>query len=84
MRTSLDCIPCFMRQAIEGIRMVTEDTSLHERAVKKVAAMIGAIDFSQPPPLMGQKIHHVIRDTSGVKDPYNTIKKQYNHFALTL
>jgi uncharacterized protein with ATP-grasp and redox domains len=84
MRTSLDCIPCFFRQALEGIRMLTEDTLLHERAVKKVAAMISSIDLSQPPPLMGQRIHHLIRDTSGVEDPYDTIKKQYNHFALTL
>jgi hypothetical protein len=41
MRTSLDCIPCFVRQALEAARFVTAAT-LDEAAAKAVAAAKGA------------------------------------------
>jgi hypothetical protein len=50
MRTSLDCIPCFIRQALEVVRFVTEDTKLHERIVKDTLLAVSNLDLTQSPP----------------------------------
>ena len=34
MRTQVDCIPCFVQQAIEAARLVTDDPQLQARLVR--------------------------------------------------
>jgi len=84
MRTSLDCIPCFIRQALEVARFVTEDTTLHERIVKDTLLAISNLDLTQSPPVMGQKIHRHLRDLTGQDDPYRDAKDRFNSLALRM
>jgi len=84
VKTSIDCIPCFMRQTLEGIRMVTDEQSVHEEVIRKILHMTAIMDFALPPPKMGQTIYRLIRETSGREDPYYEIKKRCNHLALDL
>ncbi len=44
MRTYLDCIPCFVRQALEAVRMVSADAAVHpmrREAIEKMLAKAG-------------------------------------------
>lgn len=84
MKTSIDCIPCFIRQTLEAIRMVTDEEAVHEKVVREVLHATAAMDFTLSPPKMGQTIHRLIREASGKKDPYYEIKKHCNHLALEL
>ncbi len=84
MKTSIDCIPCFIRQTLDAIRMLTDDASVHEIVVRDMLTRASALDFSSPPPLMGRTIHRLIRDASGNRDPYREIKHQSNLLALNL
>lgn len=84
MKTSIDCIPCFIRQALDGIRMLTDDQAVHEAVVCEVLSRTSTMDFSQPPPKMGQIIHQLIRNASGIQDPYREIKNNCNRLALGL
>jgi len=84
MRTSIDCIPCFMRQTLEAIRMVTDEQAVHEEVIRKILHLTATMDFTLPPPQMGQTIHRLIREASGKEDPYYEIKKRCNHLALGL
>lgn len=84
MRTSIDCIPCFIRQTLEAIRMVTDEQAIHEEVVRKILHLATKMDFTQSPPQMGQTIHRLIREVSGEEDPYYEIKKNCNHLALKL
>jgi len=34
MKTSLDCIPCFIRQALEAARLVSPVATVHERMLR--------------------------------------------------
>jgi len=84
MKTFFDCIPCFVRQALDSVRLVTDDESLHEQLLREVLREAGKMDLRQSPPEMGQHIHRLIRDLTGDRDPYRRIKDRFNRLALDL
>jgi uncharacterized protein with ATP-grasp and redox domains len=82
MRTYSDCIPCFVRQTLDALRLVTDDEEIHEQALRKVLRAASEMDLTQSPPAMGQYIHRLIRQLTGNNDPYREIKVQCNRSAL--
>jgi uncharacterized protein with ATP-grasp and redox domains len=84
MKTHLDCIPCFMRQALEASRFVTEDITIHETVLRELLRMTADLDFSECPPAVGQKIHRRLRQITGDADPYRKAKMRFNHMALEM
>jgi uncharacterized protein with ATP-grasp and redox domains len=84
MKTYFDCIPCFVRQALDAARLATDDEQIHEKAVREVLRLAIELDMSQSPPVMGQQIHRLIRNLVGNDDPYYRAKKQFNSLALKL
>lgn len=84
MKASLDCIPCFVRQALETARFVSEDPAVHERIIRDLLRWACEMDFEQPPPVLGQRIHRRLREITGVEDPYRAIKDCHNRTALEL
>ena len=84
MKTYLECIPCFSRQALDSVRLLSNDETIHERVLRKVLREASEMDFSESPPAMGQRIHRLIRHLLGDDDPYRTIKEHWNRFALNL
>jgi len=84
MKTYLDCIPCFLRQALEAARMVTADLQLQDYVLRKVLRLVSEMDFNQSPPYMGWMIHKLIRQATGNPDPYQEVKMRFNRFAMDL
>jgi len=84
MKIFLDCIPCFVRQALDSARLATDDEQIHEKVVREVLHLAADLDMSQSPPAIGQKIHRLIRTLVGSNDPYYRVKKQFNNLALKL
>ena len=84
MKIYLDCIPCFVRQALDSARLATDDEQIHEKVVREVLRLVADLDMSQNPPAIGQKIHRLIRSIVGSDDPYYKVKKQFNSLALKL
>jgi uncharacterized protein with ATP-grasp and redox domains len=84
MEISLDCIPCFIRQALEAARLVSENPAVHERILREVLHWAGEMDLNQPAPVMGQRIHRRLREIIGVEDPYRAAKDFQNRMALEL
>ena len=82
MNTFLDCIPCFVRQALEAARYVTEDRRLHEQILRDVLRMTAELDLDQTPPFLGQAIHRRLRELTGASDPYQATKRHFNRLAL--
>lgn len=83
MRVSLDCFPCFFRQALIALRLGTKNGSLQETIVKSILEDIGKADTSKPPAYTTTFIHRRIRQMLG-KDPFEEIKSEYNQIALTM
>ncbi|HPD47494.1 MAG TPA: ARMT1-like domain-containing protein [Anaerohalosphaeraceae bacterium] len=84
MKTCIDCIPCFFRQALEAARLVSDDEAVAEHVLRSVAALVKDLDMDQSPPEMGQKIHRIVRERVGMDDPYRGIKQTFNEAALKL
>lgn len=84
MQTQLDCIPCFIRQSLEAIRQVCDDEDVIKKTLKRVLREASEFDMNLSPPEMGQKIHRIIREESGNRDPYQKIKEKSTEYALAL
>jgi len=84
MRIFLDCIPCFVRQALDAARLATDDEQVHEKVVRGVLRLAADLDMSQSPPAIGQQIHRLIRKLIDNNDPYRELKQRFNHLALRL
>ena len=82
MKTYLECIPCFTRQALDAVKMVTEENDLRLRIMRRVLETASRFPDDTPPPAMGAKIHRIIREETGATDPYLEIKRRANRFAL--
>ncbi len=84
MKTYLECIPCFFQQALKTARLISHDPDLHERIMRELLQKLSGIDLNQPPPAMGRIVYETVRQLSGNPDPYQHIKKKFNHFLMEL
>lgn len=85
MRTTLDCLPCFMRQILAGARLAApDDKSLQERVVREGAALLSAADLGMSPPALAGKVTEVVRGLTGVGDLFVEVKRTANKRVLEL
>jgi len=56
MKTYLDCISCFLRQALDAAWMVSPDPGLHEQVLREVLLRVQDLDFDRLPSYMGREI----------------------------
>lgn len=84
MKTFLDCVPCFLRQALDAVRMVTDDVAVQEDVLREVLKRASEMSLSQTPPEMGREIHRITRRLSADGDPYRAVKVQFNETALRM
>ena len=84
MNTYLDCLPCFMSQALRAGRMATKDEKKIKELLDKVGCMIKDIPMDNTPPETGDLIYQKVREITGVEDPYKRIKESNINEALAL
>ncbi|MBA7570902.1 hypothetical protein ES708_12658 [subsurface metagenome] len=84
MRTYVDCIQCFVRQTLDAARFLGADETTQEQILRKVLNELKDMDFCISPPVMGQRIHRIIRDYLSDDDPYRQVKEHSNNLALEL
>lgn len=84
MKTFFDCIPCFMRQALDAVRRATDDERVQEDVLRATARAISEMDLRGSPPAMGYTIHRLVRDQVGEGDPYRQMKDESNRYALEM
>lgn len=82
MKIQLECIPCtlntYLRLAKTG--MIPEDQ--REAILRQMLRIFSTEDFSQSPPLLGARMHAMIRDAIHHPDPYHRIKAKYNRLMM--
>lgn len=84
MRTYLDCIPCFFRQALEGARTVGVSPRVQKRIMDEFAGMIPEIPLSATPPEIACLGYRLLKKIGRHPDPYQKIKHESNRLALAL
>ncbi len=83
MSLPLDCIPCFLRGALEAARSATPDVETHIEVMRE-ALQVVSNGSDQTAPLLSQRIHRRLRELTGIADPYLDAKRRFNTLALSL
>lgn len=84
MKTYLECIPCFFKQALEAAGNCGAEASVKKKIIDDLALRIPGFSLELSPPEVGKVIHEVVRKHTGARDPYLEIKKKSNELALGL
>lgn len=85
MKTYLDCIPCFVRQALEASKMAAGNKAKQEKALKKVLSELGKTSLNgKIPSDIAHKVHRIVKEVTGNSDPYKKLKDEYNRKALKM
>jgi len=82
MKTYLDCIPCFFRQALAAARMSTDDEITHLRVLNSVSTMIPDLALHVTPPEIAQQVYRIVYEITDNNDPYIEAKRCANIFFL--
>ncbi|NQT27661.1 DUF89 family protein [candidate division KSB1 bacterium] len=84
MKTYLDCIPCFFKQALDASRIAGADAETQRQILNEVARVVPEFRLDTSPPEMARTIYRTVREKTGVDDPYAHIKEESNRFALNI
>ncbi|MBW2610895.1 MAG: DUF89 family protein [Deltaproteobacteria bacterium] len=84
MRTYLDCLPCFLNQALRAARIATTDEKKIKKVLDEVGMMLKDIPLNSTPPESGRLIYRKVSEVTGDPDPYEEIKKESTQKALSL
>ena len=85
MLTTLDCLPCFLKQTLHTGRLCTASASRMQQIMREVIhRFLPVVDFSLSPPENAEHLYALIAEISGCADPYATLKEESNRFALDL
>ena len=84
MRTLLQCIPCFARQALDAVSEAVADPARREDLLRRLLQEIAESDWSGSPPAIAQRLHRSIRRELANPDPYHDVKNRMNRMAASL
>lgn len=84
MKLHLECIPCYIRQALEAAQMVTEDKKLQEQILRESLIVASKFDTESSGFITQAKIQNVIKEILPDGDPYREVKEKYNCITLGL
>jgi len=84
MKMSLDCIPCFVRQATDAVKMSALSGEDRKNLMHNVLQWLADLDLNQTPPAASQMIHRRLRELLSTDDPYRSAKHRQNEMAAAL
>ena len=84
MRTYIDCIPCFVSQALRAGRIATSDEPKLKKLLDEIGLMLRDVPLESSPPETGMLIYEKVREITGVFDPYKELKRASTEKALAL
>lgn len=82
MKAHLDCVPCFLEQALQAARFVTDDEIKQEKAVRTTLQTLQECNYRKTPPEISHAVHFTLMDVLDADDPYEKVKKNNNATVL--
>ena len=84
MKTSLDCLFCFVGQARSlGLRAST-DPEVQRRLLDEAGRFLAAVDTDLAPPENSGRLYPLFAKVLGTADPFAQVKEESNALALSL
>jgi len=84
MKLHLECVPCYIRQALEAAIMATNDKKLHEQILRESLIVASEFDADGIGFVLQAKIKEVMEKILPATDSYRKVKEKYNRIALGL
>ena len=84
MRTSLDCVPCFFKQAQDAARLAGAKAAVQKKILEALSKEILDFKLDSTPPMMGRILYRLVGRITAKKDPFKEIKQKSNRIALAL
>ena len=77
-----ECIPCTLSTGVRMAKIATDDPALQRRIVSELLRRFSEVTWDEIPPDLSYLAQEVVKDVTGVSDPYKEIKKRSNSIAL--
>ena len=84
MKTYLECLPCFLNQALKAMNLTNQNNEVKEKVLKKLMNKLSNIDLNKKPPEFARLVYNLVSEITGNLDPYKEIKERDNNHALEL
>lgn len=84
MKTYLDCIPCFYRQAIAAGRLANLAPDVQKKIVIELSKNIEMFLSDYSPPEIARMVYDIVNKHANTEDVYKKIKEQNNECVLAL
>lgn len=84
MRSQVECLVCFMRQALATAKVCTSDPAVHRAVVQAIGGLLPQLDFEMSPPENAVQVYGRIAAITGNRDPYKEIKEKSTAFVREL
>lgn len=84
MQTTLECLPCFMKQALNIIRLAANDPQLQQRMALQAARAISDFSYRISPPENAEGFYRFLSELADNSDPFSRLKKESTKLALEL
>ena len=84
MQTALECLPCFLKQALYTARLSTDSEAQRKEIIDAVARLLPDLEMSRTPPENSILVYATIANLSSCRDPFAALKKQSNQQAMDL
>ena len=82
MRTYLDCIPCFFKQALDAGQVAGADDARLREIVDRLAAAVPGFDLAKTPPELSLTLYSIVAEVTKNPDIYRERKEQSISAAL--
>jgi hypothetical protein len=82
MQPKLECVTCFQEQALRAARAAGVSRREQERVLREVVRNVAEADWQATPIELGMPVHRLVREITGVDDPFAEQKRQATEAAL--
>ncbi len=82
MKIQLDCLPCFLSQVLRASRMATDDEAIQAKILKAGLNIVKDYNSFRYAPEVGRALHFLVKQYTGIADPYQNIKQKHLNLAL--
>jgi uncharacterized protein with ATP-grasp and redox domains len=76
MELIFDCLPCMLKQALEAARKTTDDVEIHDKVLCETINLMTNYKKYRKSPDLVREIHKIVREQTGMKDPYSDMKEK--------
>ncbi len=84
MKTYLECIPCFLRQALDAARLAGAAPLTQKKILDEISVILPGFSLDVTPPEIARTVYGIVEEHTGGRDAYRQIKEKSNKMAMDL